>query len=286
MKRASYSVETKYKAVEMKAAGFPTKEIMKELNIRNRTQVKNWWRWYRNGESYRFSQHVGKQYTYGYRKITALINQCYTSPINHKRVQRVMQKHHLNCRVRPKKTTRIGKPYYKTDNLLQRQFKASCPMEVLTTDITYLPFGHSMLYLSSIMDIYNGEIVAYKIDDKQDQRLVNDTLNQIDIPEGCILHSDQGSVYTSYAYYQLCEEKGIIRSMSRKGTPADNAPIESFHSSLKSETFYINNELNHSNHIVIDIVEKYIKNNNNNNNNRIQQKLGYLSPVKYRELIA
>lgn len=283
MKRVSYSVETKYKAVEMKAAGFSTKEIMKELNIRNRTQVKTWWRWYRNGESYRFLQHVGKQYTYGYRKITALINQCYTSPINHKRVQRMMQKHHLNCRVRPKKTTRIGKPYYKTDNLLQRQFKASCPMEVLTTDITYLPFGHSMLYLSSIMDIYNGEIVAYKIDDKQDQSLVNDTLNQIDIPEGCILHSDQGSVYTSYAYYQLCEEKGIIRSMSRKGTPADNAPIESFHSSLKSETFYINNELNRSNHIVIDIVEKYIK---NYNNNRIQQKLGYLSSVKYRELIA
>ena len=283
MKRVSYSVEIKYKAVEMKAAGFSTKEIMKELNIRNRTQVKTWWRWYRNGESYRFSQHVGKQYTYGYRKITALINQCYTSPINHKRVQRMMQKHHLNCRVRPKKTTKIGKPYYKTDNLLQRQFKASCPMEVLTTDITYLPFGHSMLYLSSIMDIYNGEIVAYKIDDKQDQSLVNDTLNQIDIPEGCILHSDQGSVYTSYAYYQLCEEKGIIRSMSRKGTPADNAPIESFHSSLKSETFYINNELNRSNHIVIDIVEKYIK---NYNNNRIQQKLGYLSPVKYRELAA
>ena len=283
MKRVSYSVETKYKAAEMEAAGFSTKEIMKELNIRNRTQVKTWWRWYRNGESYRFSQHVGKQYTYGYRKITALINQCYTSPINHKRVQRIMQKHHLNCRVRPKKTTRIGKPYYKTDNLLQRQFKASCPMEVLTTDITYLPFGHSMLYLSSIMDIYNGEIVAYKIDDKQDQSLVNDTLNQIDIPEGCILHSDQGSVYTSYAYYQLCEEKSIIRSMSRKGTPADNAPTESFHSSLKSETFYINNELNRSNHIVIDIVEKYIK---NYNNNRIQQKLGYLSPVKYRELIA
>ena len=222
-------------------------------------------------------------YTYGYRKITALINQCYTSPINHKRVQRIMQEHQLNCRVRPKKTTRIGKPYYKTDNLLQRQFKASCPMKVLTTDITYLPFGHSMLYLSSIMDIYNGEIVAYKIDDKQDQSLVNDTLNQIDIPEGCILHSDQGSVYTSYAYYQLCEEKGIIRSMSRKGTPADNAPIESFHSSLKSETFYINNQLNSSNHIVIDIVEKYIK---NYNNNRIQQKLGYLSPVKYRELAA
>lgn len=65
MKRVSYSVETKYKAVEMKAAGFSTKEIMEELNIRNRTPVETWWRWYRNGESYRFSQHVGKQYTYG-----------------------------------------------------------------------------------------------------------------------------------------------------------------------------------------------------------------------------
>lgn len=76
-------------------------------------------------------------YTYGYRKITALINQCYTSPINHKRVQRMMQKHHLNCRVRPKKTTRIGKPYYKTDNLLQRQFKASCPKEQTTVIIAH-----------------------------------------------------------------------------------------------------------------------------------------------------
>lgn len=56
-----------------------------------------------------------------------------------------------------------------------------------TTDITYLRFGHSMLYLSSIMDIYNGKIVAYKIDDKQDQSLVNDTLNQIHTPEYCIL---------------------------------------------------------------------------------------------------
>ncbi|RIO85333.1 IS3 family transposase, partial [Staphylococcus gallinarum] len=63
------------------------------------------------------------------------------------------------------------------------------------------------------------------------------------------------------------------------------ASIESFHSSLKCETFYINNELHSSNQIVIDIVENYIKN-YNNNNNRIQQKSGYLSPIKYRELAA
>lgn len=95
-----------------------------------------------------------------------------------------MQKNNLNCRVRPKKSKSIGKPYYKTDNLLQRQFNASQPMEVLITDITYLPFSNSMLYLSSILDVYNGEIVAYKIDNNQGQSLVNDTLNQLDIPEG------------------------------------------------------------------------------------------------------
>ena len=148
-----------------------------------------------------------------------------------------MQKHHLNCRVRPKKTTRIGKPYYKTDNLLQRQFKASCPMEVLTTDITYLPFGHSMLYLSSIMDIYNGEIVAYKIDDKQDQSLVNDTLNQIDIPKGCILHSLSRQRLYILCLLSIMRRKRHYQKYVPKGTPADNAPIESFHSSLKSETF-------------------------------------------------
>lgn len=128
------------------------------------------------------------QYIYGYRKITTLINQLSSVAVNHKRIQRIMQKNDLNCRVRPKKTKSIGKPCYKTDNLLQRQFKASQPMEVLTTNITYLSFGNPMLYLSSIMDLYNGEIVAYKIDNKQDQSLVNDTLNQIviDIVENYI----------------------------------------------------------------------------------------------------
>uniref|UniRef100_UPI00352BA5A8 IS3 family transposase n=1 Tax=Staphylococcus aureus TaxID=1280 RepID=UPI00352BA5A8 len=73
------------------------------------------------------------------------------------------------------------------------------------------------------------------------------------------------------------------RSMSRKGTPADNAPIECFHSSIKCETFYLNSELRSSNTIVIDIVENYIE---NYNKVRIQQKLGYLSPIEYRELAA
>ena len=107
-------------------------------------------------------------------------------------------------------------------------------MEKLVTDITYLYFGKCKLYLSSIIDLYNREIVAYTISDCQDTDFVLDTLHQLELPQGEILHSDQGSVYTSKAYYQACVEKGITRSMSRKGTPVDNACIEWFHSILKS----------------------------------------------------
>lgn len=222
-------------------------------------------------------------FTYGYRKITHLINQDSPHPINHKRVQRLMQKNDWNCRVRAKKSIHLGKPYYLTDNVLHRDFNADKPLKKLVTDITYLPFGQSMLYLSSMMDLYNGEIVAYSIGTKQDTSLVLDTLSQLDLESGCLLHSDQGSVYTSREYYRLCTEKGIIRSMSRKGTPADNACIECFHSSLKCETFYLTAEHSRSNSIVKDIVINYIK---NYNEQRIQQKLGYLSPVQYRQQIA
>ena len=66
------------------------------------------------------------------------------------------------------------------------------------------------------MDLYNREIVAYTISECQDTDFVLDTLNQLELPQGALLHSDQGSVYTSKAYYQACTEKGITRSMSRK----------------------------------------------------------------------
>lgn len=91
------------------------------------------------------------------------------------------------------------------------------------TDITYLPFGQKTLYLSSIKDLYTSEIVAYTIGDKQDVSLVLETLKQLQtLPKGCVLHSVQGSVYTSYAYQKVIKEKGITMSMSREGMPPSN----------------------------------------------------------------
>lgn len=220
------------------------------------------------------------KFRYGYRKITSI----YGESISTETVRKVMQKHGWQCRVKVKKRKRTGQPAYVAQNILNRDFKAEAPFQKLVTDITYLPFGQSMMYLSSILDVYNGEIIARTIGFNQDTTLVLDTLNQLpELPEGCILHSDQGSVYTSYAYQKAVKEKGIIMSMSRKGTPADNSPIETFHSSLKSETFYLDEIYRTTNVHVLQIVDNYI---DYYNNTRIQTKLNSKSPVEYRQLAA
>jgi putative transposase len=92
-----------------------------------------------------------------------------------------------------------------------------------------------------IMDLFNNKVIAYTVSDAQDVSLELDTLPracEASDSKGVVLHSDQGSVYTSYAFQNLAEEKGIITSMSRKGNCFDNAVIESFDSTKKSEKFY------------------------------------------------
>ena len=221
------------------------------------------------------------KFRYGYRKITALLR--LEHQINHKRVQRIMQQEQLQCRVKVKKRKSTGQPAQVAEHLLKRQFQATGPMQKLVTDITYLPFGNKMLYLSSILDLYNGEIVAYNIADTQDTSFVLDTLNQLPDQQGMMLHSDQGSVYTSQAYQEAVKGKGITMSMSRKGTPADNAPIESFHSLLKSETFYLEGLTCTTTAIVEQTVRDYIS---YYNSIRIQTKLNNQSPIQYRQLAA
>lgn len=228
---------------------------------------------------------VGNKFRYGYRTIRDLL--CQEGwPVNRKTVQRIMQKYGWNCRVKVKKRKRTGQPHHIAPNLLERDFTAEVPFRKLVTDITYLPYGNKMIYLSSIKDLFNGEIIAHTIADHQDVSLVLDTLNQLPLElKDVTLHSDQGSVYTSYAYQHAVKQKGITMSMSRKGTPADNASIESFHSSLKSETFYLDGQIpkNLPTPIVIQTVEDYIQ---YYNEERVQAKLNYRSPVAYRKSVA
>lgn len=223
----------------------------------------------------------------GHRKVRAWLLRDYKRKVNRNTFQRIMQKYNLQCRVKPKRNNNIaGEMKVVVPNHLNRDFKASSPNEKWVTDITYLPFGQSMLYLSTIMDLFNNEIIAYRISTSQDVSLVLNTLN--DAIEGrqtssLILHSDQGSQYTSHSFQRIANEKGITTSMSRKGNCLDNAVIESFHSTIKSEEFYSQGREFLTNSIVIERVEKFI---NHYNQTRLQEKLNYLSPIEFREQAA
>lgn len=130
-------------------------------------------------------------------------------------------------------------------NLLNKNFTTGALNKVWDTDVTYLIFKGSRDYLSTIIDLYDRHVVAYKISKHNDNKLVMDTLNEALDKEkdvhGLIIHSDQGFQYTSYEYKAICESNGIQISMSRKGTPVDDSPIESWHALLKKETLYNNN---------------------------------------------
>lgn len=134
------------------------------------------------------------------------------------------------------------------------------------------------------MDLYNREIVAYTISDCQYTDFVLDTFNQLNVPQGgpsCI--ATRALFTPQKPTFRPAQKKSIIRSMFRKGTPADNACIEWFHSALKSETFYLHHWRNLTKDSITDIVKNDIT---FYNEIRIQQRLNDQSPVQYRKLAA
>ncbi|MBQ1496380.1 MAG: IS3 family transposase [Bacilli bacterium] len=186
--------------------------------------------------------------TYGYRRITEGLRIEYGVIFNHKKVARIMKKYNIKPeyirRIRPnigyKRIEENVKP-----NLLKRNFKTNALNKVWDTDVTYLIFKGKRLYLSTIIDLYDRHVVSYKISKFNDLSIVINTLNEAIAKEkdvhGLIIHSDQGFQYTSHQYKAVCESNGITISMARKGTPIDDAPIESWHALLKKETLYNNN---------------------------------------------
>jgi putative transposase len=223
------------------------------------------------------------RYRNGHRKIKALLEQLYQLTAHRNTVQKIMRNHHLQCRIKPKRKWKSqGERVITAPDLLQRDFTAVEPNQKWVTDITYIQYGSTTKYLSTIIDLFNNEIVAYKLYDHQQTPLVIDTLKMAlenrNYPEGVILHSDQGSVYTSYAFQDFVKRHHLASSMSRRGNCWDNAVIESFHSNLKSEEFqYVKfNSLGDQ-----EVSERIIQYLSYYNEERIQEKLGYLTPIKY-----
>ncbi|HDR7364849.1 MULTISPECIES: IS3 family transposase [Bacillus] len=220
---------------------------------------------------------------YGYRRVTAVLRKMGLC-INHKKVLRIMNKYHILSKVRRKKKKYInGTEPVVAPHRLERQFEASAPNEKWFTDVTYLLFGERTLYLSTIMDAFNREIISYVISESQTLALAMKTLKQAmrgRKVKDVLLHSNQGSIYTAKEFQAYAKEKGIITSMSRRGNCHDNAVMESFFGHLKSEAFYSQKITKVSNTTVRKIVLEYI---HYYNCVRIQGKLNHLSPKEFRE---
>ena len=201
--------------------------------------------------------------TYGYRRITEGLKIKYGVIFNHKKVKRIMSKYYVKPeyirRQRPNTTYKRIEENVKS-NIVNRKFNTDLPNKIWCTDITYLIFGNKRSYLSTIIDLYDRKVISYKISKFNNNQLVIDTLNEAIAKQkdvtGLIIHSDQGFQYTSYEYKVVCQSNGITISMSRKGTPIDDSPMESFHSILKKETLYNNNTTSLQEYI--NLVEDWI----------------------------
>ncbi len=225
-----------------------------------------------------FSENFGR---YGYRRITLeLRNRGHI--LNHKTVRRLMNVMGLKCLVRLKKYRSYKGTVGKfSPNILKRNFHASKPNEKWVTDVTEFHLHGKKLYLSPILDLYNGEIIAYNIEHKPVYSLVSKMLNEafqrLNDKETPILHSDQGWHYQMRQYHQSLKKHNVIQSMSRKGNCLDNAVMENFFGLLKSELLYLK-EFESMEQFKQEL-ETYIY---YYNHKRIKSKLKGLSPVQYR----
>lgn len=225
-----------------------------------------------------FKENKGR---YGYRRITMeMRNRGYS--INHKTVRKLMKVCGLKCEIRRRKYRSYKGEFGKVaPNILQRNFKASKPNQKWVTDVTEFNVHGEKVYLSPILDLFNGEIISYNISlhptFSQTMDMLSKAFSRINNLDGIILHSDQGWQYQMKRYQRELKQHGIIQSMSRKGNCLDNSVMENFFGLLKTEMFY-KHEFQSTEHLISEI-ESYI---DYYNNKRIKCKLKGLSPVQYR----
>ncbi|WP_281738899.1 IS3 family transposase [Acidaminococcus fermentans] len=211
--------------------------------------------------------------------------------MNVKKIRRLMKKFHLLCPIRKANPYRQLAKALKTntvaDNLLQRQFEDYGPRMVLLTDITYLPYNGIFAYLSTILDAYTKQILAYVLSDSLEVEFVVETVNNLIRDHGVslhaetIVHSDQGCYYTSHSFIEILHDKDLRQSMSRRGNCWDNAPQESFFGRMKDhvkKNIAAATSFEEVKAIVDDYMDYY-------NNERYQWELAKLSPNEFYQFV-
>lgn len=233
---------------------------------------------------------------YGYKRIHAKLRE--TMRINKKRTYRVYKK--LELQITKKSSYKKYNSYRGVvgkiaPDRIARRFESTIPYQKITTDTTEFKYYYAgsngklqvgKLYLDPYMDMFNREIVSFKISHQPNKESVMEgLLEAIEKTSPCkyrrTFHSDRGWAYQMADYQQVLKDKGIFQSMSRKGNCYDNSVMESFFAVLKKE-IYENIVYRNYEELEVRIIE-YIK---YYNEIRIKQDLGWLSPVQYRQLSA
>jgi len=207
--------------------------------------------------------------------------------MNLKKIRRLMNKYGLFCPIRRANPYRRMAKALRTNkvaaNVVDRNFRGYGVRKVLLTDITYLSFQSARCYLSTILDAFTHEILAYEISMSLKVDFVLDTVAQLVDKHGStldshtIVHSDQGFHYTSISFIEKLRDADFVQSMSRRGNCWDNAPQESFFGHMKDEIAY---EISKKDSFieVKDLVDDWM---DYYNNERYQWSLAKLSPCEY-----
>ncbi len=185
--------------------------------------------------------HTASGGTYGIPRITAELAAT-GCPVNHKRVERLMRAHHITGRHlrRRLRTTIPGPAVVPAVDLIRRDFHAEAINQRWCGDITYLRAGGRWLYLATVIDIASRRLIGWSINTHMRTSLVTDALAAAVTARagqvtGVIMHTDNGTQYTSHDYAKTCRQYGIRLSRGQVGSSYDNALAESLFATLKRE---------------------------------------------------
>lgn len=229
--------------------------------------------------------HQQTHHIYGYRRVReALIR--LGLQVGRRRVARLMRQHH--CRGRQFRryvtTTKPGRRLPEVPDLVQRHFQADRPNQIWVTDITYIRTKQGWLYLAVVLDLFARRVVGWAVSAALSQELTHQALKMALYhrrpPAHTIHHSDRGSQYTSHEYQQLLTIYRLQPSLGRVGSCFDNAAMESFFGTLKSEWLYFQQFQTHeqAQQSIFYYIELFY------NRQRFHSTNQYYSPVQYEQL--
>ena len=218
---------------------------------------------------------------YGYRKIYTDLREC-GERCGPNRVYRLMRFAGIQAQVGYRKPRhKAGSVHKVNPNILQRQFNPEAPNESWVTDITHIRTHEGWLYLAVVLDLFSRRVIGWSMQSRITKELVLDALLMAvwrRKPEGkVVVHSDQGSQYTSHDWGSFLKAHGLEGSMSRRGNCHDNAVAESFFQLLKRERVKrkIYNSRDEARADLFDYIELFYNNRRRHSSNEL------LSPVEY-----